>query len=87
VTSPTTPGALIRRTLLRQRRLLLGSVSLITLWQVCEAAVPVLIGVVIDQAVATGDVDLLVFWAVVLQVGPSVCRRYVEQSSDVPQRV
>ena len=65
---PATPGALIRRTLSRQRRALAGAIGFITLWQVCEAAVPVLIGVVIDQAIATGDVRRLLLWGVVLCV-------------------
>lgn len=65
---PATPGALLRRTLRRQRRRLAGSIALITLWQVCEAAVPVLIGVVIDRAVATGDVERLLLWGAVLCV-------------------
>ena len=65
---PTTPGALVRRTLSRQRRGLAGAIALITLWQVCEAAVPVLIGVVIDRAIATGDVERLLLWGVVLCV-------------------
>lgn len=46
----------------------MGSVALITLWQVCEAAVPVLIGVVVDRAVATGDAQRLLVWGVVLCV-------------------
>ncbi len=65
---PTTPGALVRRTVHRQRRRLAGAIALITLWQVCEAAVPILIGVVIDRAVATGDVERLLLWGVVLCV-------------------
>ncbi|MDF1602009.1 ABC transporter ATP-binding protein [Nocardioides sp. YIM 152315] len=65
---PATPGGLIRRTLHRQRRRLLGAIALITLWQVCEAAVPILIGVVIDRAIAAGDLERLVLWGVVLCV-------------------
>src|SRR6478609_9330825 len=65
---PTTPGALVRRTLGRQRRGLAGAIALITLWQVCEAAVPVLIGVVIDRAIATGDLERLLLWGAVLCV-------------------
>lgn len=65
---PTTPGALVRRTLRRQRSRLLGAIGLITLWQVCEAAVPVLIGVIIDRAIATGDLERLLLWGVVLCV-------------------
>ncbi len=66
--APASPGALLWRTLIRSRRALVGSVSLITLWQVCELMVPVLIGVIIDRAVATGDGAALARWAVVLIV-------------------
>lgn len=63
-----TPGALVRRTVLRQRRRLAGAVGLLVVWQVCEAAVPVLIGVVIDRAVATSDAEQMVLWGAVLCV-------------------
>lgn len=65
---PATAGGLIRRTLGRQRRALAGAIALITLWQICEAGVPVLIGVVIDRAVASGDVERLLLWGAVLCV-------------------
>ena len=58
----------MRRTVQRQRRRLAGSVALLVVWQVCEAAVPVLIGVVIDRAVATSDVGQMVLWGTVLCV-------------------
>ena len=63
-----TPGALVRRTVLRQRRRLAGAVALLVVWQVCEAAVPVLIGVVIDRAIATSDAQEMVLWGAVLCV-------------------
>lgn len=66
MSTPRTPGALMRRSLRRQRRAVLASSALITLWQVCEAMVTVLIGVMIDRAVTTGDLRELVLWAVVL---------------------
>jgi putative ABC transport system ATP-binding protein len=66
--APATAGRLIRRTLGRQRRALAGAIALITLWQVCEAGVPILIGVVIDRAVATGDLERLLLWGGVLCV-------------------
>ncbi|MFC7493976.1 MULTISPECIES: ABC transporter ATP-binding protein [unclassified Nocardioides] len=65
---PQTPGGLIRRTLHRQRRRLAGAIALITLWQVCEAAVPILIGIVIDRAIAAGDLGRLILWGAVLCV-------------------
>ncbi|GAB2452713.1 ABC transporter ATP-binding protein [Nocardioides hungaricus] len=63
-----TPGVLVRRTLLRQRRRLAGAVALLLVWQLCEAAVPVLIGIVIDRAVATGDGAQMLLWGAVLCV-------------------
>ncbi|KQW52754.1 hypothetical protein ASC77_00050 [Nocardioides sp. Root1257] len=66
--TPATPGGLVRRTISRQRRRLAGAVALLMVWQVCEAAVPVLIGVVIDRAVATSDAEQMVLWGVVLCV-------------------
>ena len=66
--SPIRPGALLRRTIARQRRPLAAATALVTVWQVCEVAVPVLIGVVIDQAVATGDAGRLLLWSAVLCV-------------------
>lgn len=66
--SPLAPKRLLRRALWRNRGRLSGAFTLITCWQVCEAMVPVLIGVIIDRAVATGDVGSAVLWAVVLAV-------------------
>lgn len=63
-----TPGALVRRTVLRQRRRLAGAMSLLVVWQLGEAAVPVLIGVIIDRAVATGDGEQMLLWGAVLCV-------------------
>lgn len=67
-TVPVTPGALVRRTVLRQRRRLAGAMSLLVVWQLGEAAVPVLIGVIIDRAVATGDGEQMLLWGAVLCV-------------------
>ena len=58
----------MRRTVLRQRRRLAGAIALLVVWQVCEAAVPVLIGIVIDRAVATSDAGQMALWAAVLCV-------------------
>jgi len=68
VASPRTPGALLRRSLGRQRRAVAASAALVTVWQVCEALVTVLIGVLIDRAVVTGDLGQLALWAAVLSV-------------------
>lgn len=39
-----------------------GSLLLLTCWQLCETLVPVFIGLVIDRAVATSALDLLLWW-------------------------
>ncbi|MEV7042943.1 ABC transporter ATP-binding protein [Amycolatopsis sp. NPDC051061] len=64
----TTGREVLRRSITGQRR----SVSLAALLTAChqggEALVPVVIGVVIDQAVAGGSAGTLIFWLVVLGV-------------------
>ncbi|MCH1865410.1 ABC transporter ATP-binding protein [Nocardioides sp. CFH 31398] len=60
--APGTSGALVARTLRRQARPLVGALVIIGLWQVCEAMVPVMIGVVVDRAVATGDPLAFALW-------------------------
>lgn len=64
--TPTTTAGLYRRTLRRQRGRVLGSIGLLTTWHVCEALVPVIIGLVVDDAVATGDGRRLLLWFAVL---------------------
>jgi len=59
---PRTANRLIVRAVRRARWPLLGFLVLLTSWQLSEAMVPVLIGVIIDRAVATGDVDALLLW-------------------------
>lgn len=59
---PRSTAALYRRTLKRQRARVLRCVGLLAIWQVCEALVPVLIGRVVDDAVATGDGSRLLWW-------------------------
>ncbi|MGQ0718120.1 MAG: ABC transporter ATP-binding protein [Pseudonocardiales bacterium] len=46
--------------------MLLGAVLLLAGWQAAEALVPVVVGVIIDQAIATGDATALAGWLVVL---------------------
>lgn len=54
MTSPPDNGpAVLRRTITRQRRLLIPGLVILCVWQACEAAVPVLIGLVVDHAVVT----------------------------------
>ncbi|WP_152471549.1 ABC transporter ATP-binding protein [Nocardiopsis gilva] len=61
-----------RRVVLRavsgQRRLITGASVLAASHQACEALVPVVIGVLIDEAVSTGSVAALVRWLVILAV-------------------
>ena len=57
---PSTSGALLRRALRRRRRSLAGAAALITQWQICEALVPVAIGITIERAVSTGRLSELV---------------------------
>ncbi|MEU1588368.1 ABC transporter ATP-binding protein [Micromonospora sp. NPDC005710] len=55
----TTGGVVLRRALRRQRARVAGGIALLCTHQATEALVPVAIGVVIDSAVATGDVRAL----------------------------
>jgi putative ABC transport system ATP-binding protein len=60
-------GALVlRRTLTRNLRWLIPGTALISVHQLCEVAVPVLIGIIVDNAVATGSVSAIVEWIAVL---------------------
>lgn len=72
MTTPTTPpasaGRLLRRSFGRNRGRLVGSYTLLSLWQLCETMVPVLIGVLIDRAVAPSDAGALFFWGAALVV-------------------
>jgi putative ABC transport system ATP-binding protein len=52
----------MRRGLRRHRRRLFGCYTLICTWLLCEALVPVVIGIIIDRAVATGDTGRLAIW-------------------------
>ncbi|GAA3648035.1 ABC transporter transmembrane domain-containing protein [Microbacterium marinilacus] len=66
--STPTPGGLIRHALTRGGRgwRLAGATTGYMLHQASEAAVPILIGVVIDRAVMPGDLGALVLWLGVL---------------------
>ncbi|MGB7364127.1 MAG: ABC transporter ATP-binding protein, partial [Rhodococcus sp. (in: high G+C Gram-positive bacteria)] len=55
-------GAVLRRTVVRNRRRLAGGTALIGVHQVCEASVLVLIGIIVDRAVGTGSVGAIVIW-------------------------
>ncbi|MET0998064.1 MAG: ABC transporter transmembrane domain-containing protein, partial [Marmoricola sp.] len=59
---PPTATRLMLRALRRARWPLVGFLLLLSTWQLSEAMVPVLIGVIIDRAVATGDFQSLWIW-------------------------
>ncbi|MGW4652628.1 ABC transporter ATP-binding protein [Kitasatospora sp. NPDC004289] len=61
-------GAVLRGALRGQRRLLTGAALLGMGHQTCEALVPVVMGAVIDRAVATGSVPALLRWLALLAV-------------------
>ncbi|MDI1461644.1 ABC transporter ATP-binding protein [Catellatospora sp. KI3] len=61
-----TGGAVLRRTVARNRRRLTVGSALIGVHQVCESLVPILIGVIVDRAVATGDGYALARWIAAL---------------------
>ena len=53
---------ILLRTTTRNARRLWSGTALIGVHQVCEALVPILIGVIVDRAVATGDAGALALW-------------------------
>ncbi|MCO8277884.1 ABC transporter ATP-binding protein/permease [Actinoplanes sp. TRM 88003] len=59
---------LLWRTLLRNRGRVASGSLLIGLHQGCQAVVPILIGVIVDRAVATGSLGRLALWTGVLGV-------------------
>jgi putative ABC transport system ATP-binding protein len=61
-----TGAAVLRRTATRNLRWLAPGTGLIAVHQLCEAAVPVLIGMVVDRAVLTVGVSAVVTWIAVL---------------------
>ena len=61
-----TGGRVLRETLRDQRRRIVGASALGMTHQACEALVPVVIGLVIDEAVATGSSGALLHWLLVL---------------------
>lgn len=62
----TTTTQFLWRVLRSAPRLIIPGTVFAILWQVGEALVPVIAGVAIDQALATGDVARLVLWLVIL---------------------
>ena len=59
-TPPPTGSGLLVRALRRRLRLLLPGVASLSVWQVCEALVPVAIGVVVDVAIIPLSVPILI---------------------------
>lgn len=55
-----TGGQLLRRSLLRQKKRVLIGGFFLGLWQLCEAMVPVAIGVIVDRAVLPLDTRLII---------------------------
>ena len=85
-TAPATAGALLRRALRRNGRELGRGYPLLTLWQLSETLVPVVIGLVVDQAVDGGGLGdlawtlgVLVALFVVLSNGYRFGARFIKQ--------
>ena len=85
-TAPATAGALLRRALRRNGRDLGRGYPLLTLWQLSETLVPVVIGLVVDQAVDGGGLGdlawtlgVLVALFVVLSNGYRYGARFIKQ--------
>ncbi|WP_328688671.1 ABC transporter ATP-binding protein/permease [Streptomyces phaeochromogenes] len=62
----TTPGRFLLRVIFSVRRISVPAMLLAIVWQVGESAVPLVMGLAIDRAVATGDEGQLVLWLGVL---------------------
>ncbi|WP_432105290.1 ABC transporter transmembrane domain-containing protein [Streptomyces sp. bgisy091] len=62
----TTPGRFLLRAILSVKRATVPATLLAVVWQVGESAVPVVMGVAIDRALATGNTAQLVLWLGVL---------------------
>ena len=74
-----TPGRILRRTFARNAGRLTTGTLLLSLHQICEAGVPVLIGLTIDRAVTTGDLRALILSVGALGVlflGLTLCYRH-----------
>ena len=70
---------ILRRSITRNRARLAAGTGLISLHQLAEATVPILIGVGIDRAVAPGDGTALLLWVAALGalfVGLHLCYRF-----------
>ncbi|MFF8570208.1 ABC transporter transmembrane domain-containing protein [Streptomyces sp. NPDC015408] len=61
-----TPGRFLLRAIFSVKRVTVPAMLLAVVWQVGESAVPVVMGVAIDRALATGNASQLVLWLGVL---------------------
>ncbi|MFI6392546.1 ABC transporter transmembrane domain-containing protein [Nonomuraea sp. NPDC050540] len=61
-----TPGRFLLRVIFSVKRVSVPAMLLAIVWQVGESAVPVVMGLAIDRALATGDAGQLVLWLGVL---------------------
>ncbi|MFI6874918.1 ABC transporter transmembrane domain-containing protein [Streptomyces sp. NPDC050400] len=61
-----TPGRFLLRVIFSVKRVTVPAMLLAVVWQVGESAVPVVMGVAIDRALATGNAGQLVLWLGVL---------------------
>ncbi|GAA3192314.1 ABC transporter ATP-binding protein [Actinocorallia longicatena] len=67
MTTPALDGsAVLRRTVTRNARRLTNGTLLISAHQVCEATVPILIGVIVDRAIEPSDGGVLLAWLAAL---------------------
>lgn len=57
-----TPGRFLLRVILSMKRVTVPAMLLAIVWQVGESAIPVVMGLAIDRALATGNVGQLVLW-------------------------
>ncbi|WKU05793.1 ABC transporter ATP-binding protein [Micromonospora sp. HUAS LYJ1] len=64
----STGAAVLRRAVARNGRRLWTGTALAGVYQLCAALVPILIGVIVDRAVATGEVTALLGWTTTLAV-------------------
>jgi ABC-type multidrug transport system fused ATPase/permease subunit len=62
----TTPDKFFLRVIFSVKRITVPAMLLAVVWQVGESAVPVVMGIAIDRALATGDTGQLVLWLGVL---------------------
>lgn len=64
--APGSAKQLLMRVLGRNRGQVAASFALLSVWQLSEAMVPVVVGLLIDQAVSTGRLDALAGWGALL---------------------